>query len=322
MSLNDEHYDNALHPVYVIILVLLSVTLGFVVVGPLIGLMASIPFYDGKFLDLTDAIQNPLENPEVKIPVYVLQGFATLIGLIITPAVLLIAFKKSISIFFRNQQFFLSTLLITPLIVVFFMGLNSFFIQWNSNFHFPEFLKSFEDWAREKENYAAELTAFMTAFESPMELIVALIVIAVLPAIGEELVFRGLIQNELNRWTKNIHVAIWVSAILFSAFHLQFFGFVPRLLLGALFGYLYFWSGNLMMAMFAHFTNNAIAVLSLYYYQKGSLEYNVESTEAFPTSIILTSTLLTFSLLYYYWNFYQQRKSGGSPELRDQDFVS
>ena len=309
MYVNDESNDNSLHPVYVIILVLLSVTLGFVVVGPLIGLIASTPFYDGKFLDLTNAIQNPLANPEVKIPVYVLQGFATLIGLIITPAVLLIAFRKSVSIFFRNQQFFLSTLLITPLIVVFFMGLNSFFVQWNSNLHFPEFLKSFEDWAREKEDYAAELTAFMTEFESSMELIVALIVIAVLPAIGEELVFRGLIQNELNRWTKNIHVAIWISAVLFSAFHLQFFGFVPRLLLGALFGYLYVWSGNLMMAMLAHFTNNAIAVLSLYYYQKGSLEFNVESTDAFPTSIILTSTLLTFSLLYYYRNFYRERKS-------------
>jgi membrane protease YdiL (CAAX protease family) len=286
---------------------LISVTLGFVIVGPLIGLVASTPFYEGKFLELTEAIQNPLENPEVKMPVYVLQGFATFIGLIITPTVLLLAFKKSISVFFRDQNFYFITLLITPLIVISFMGINSFFVQWNSNFHFPEFLKSFEDWARDKEDYAAELTAFMTEFKSPVELIVALMVIALLPAIGEEIVFRGLIQSELNRWTKNIHVAIWVSALLFSAFHLQFFGFVPRLLLGALFGYLYFWSGNLMMAMLAHFANNAVAVLSLYYYQQGTLKYNVESTEAFPVSVILTSCLFTFSLLYYYKTFYQQR---------------
>jgi membrane protease YdiL (CAAX protease family) len=187
------------------------------------------------------------------------------------------------------------------------MGINSFFVQWNSELHFPEFLRSFEEWAREKENYAAELTAFMTEFESLGELMIALVVIALLPAIGEELVFRGLIQNELNRLTQNVHIAIWGSAILFSAFHLQFFGFVPRLLLGALFGYLYYWSGNLMMAMLAHFTNNAVAVLSLYYYQQGSLEYNVESTEAFPVSVILTSALFTSFLLYYFWNYYKQK---------------
>ncbi len=141
------------------------------------------------------------------------------------------------------------------------------------------------------------------------ELIIALFVIAVLPAIGEELVFRGLIQNELKRLTQNVHVAIWVSALLFSAFHLQFFGFVPRLLLGALFGYLYYWSGNLSMAVLAHFTNNAVAVFSLYYYQQGTLEYNAESTEAFPLSVILTSGVFTSLLLLYFRNFYKTHDS-------------
>jgi membrane protease YdiL (CAAX protease family) len=80
-------------------------------------------------------------------------------------------------------------------------------------------------------------------------------------------------------------------------------------LLGALFGYLYYWSGNLSMAILAHFTNNAVAIISLYYYREGSLEYNVETTEAFPIHVVLFACLLTFSLLYYFRNFYQNRST-------------
>jgi membrane protease YdiL (CAAX protease family) len=301
--------EKSIHPAYAIIIILISVGLGFVLVGPLIGLVAAGPFYEGDFLELAETIQDPTEHPEVKIPIYILQGFATFIGLIVTPIVLLLAFRKSILTFFKDKDFYSSTLLITPLIVITFMGVNSIFVQFNADFHFPEFMKSFEDWAREKESYAAELTVFMTNFESKAELMIALIVIAVLPAIGEELVFRGLIQNELNKLTKNAHIAIWLSAILFSAFHLQFFGFLPRVLLGALFGYLYYWSGNLTMAILAHFTNNAVAIISLYYYRQGSLEYNVETTEAFPIHVVLFACLLTISLLYYFRNFYQNRST-------------
>jgi membrane protease YdiL (CAAX protease family) len=307
MSESDSPAVSYLHPVPTIILVMIAVTIGFVLVGPLIGVLATLPFYEGGLTDLLDALQTPLESPEIKIPVYVLQGFATLVGLIITPVIILRLLKSSVQALFDRQQFYFNTIIITPLIVISFMSINSFFVQWNSELHFPDFLQPFEEWAREKEDYAAELTAFMTEFESLAEVLIALIVIALLPAIGEELVFRGLIQNELNRLTRNVHIAIWTSAILFSAFHLQFFGFVPRLLLGALFGYLYYWSGNLVMAMLAHFTNNAVAVLSLYYYQQGTLEYNVESTEAFPVTVILLGALFTTLLLYYFWNFYKQK---------------
>lgn len=307
--LENEKSETFPHPAYAIIIILISVGLGFILVGPLIGMVASDPFFEGGFTELAEAIQNPNENPEVKIPIYILQGFATFIGLILTPVVLLLAYRKSVLNFFQEKEFYLSTLFITPLIVITFMGVNSIFVEFNANLHLPEFMKSFEDWAREKENYAEELTGFMTSFGSKSELVIALIVIAVLPAIGEELVFRGLIQNELNKLTKNVHIAIWLSAIIFSAFHLQFFGFVPRMLLGALFGYLYYWSGNLSMAILAHFTNNAFALISLYSYRQGSLDYNVETTEALPIQVVMFACVITFALLYYYRNFYENRSA-------------
>src|SRR5690606_4911795 len=146
-------------------------------------------------------------------------------------------------------------------------------------------------------------------FHSAGELMFALVIIAILPAVGEEIVFRGLIQNELLRGTRNVHVAIWVAAILFSTIHFQFYGFVPRLLLGALFGYLYYWSGNLMLAILAHFVNNGVSVVALYLYQQGKFAFDIESQEAAPPQMVIISTILTAGLLYYFYIYYRDRKT-------------
>ena len=98
------------------------------------------------------------------------------------------------------------------------------------NIKFPEFMSGFEQWAIQEEERLAKLTAAITDFKSTGELLLGIFVIALLPAIGEELVFRGMIQRELWRGTLNIHLAIWISAAIFSAIHMQFYGFIPRLL--------------------------------------------------------------------------------------------
>jgi membrane protease YdiL (CAAX protease family) len=132
-------------------------------------------------------------------------------------------------------------------------------------------------------------------------------VIALLPAIGEELVFRGMLQPELFRATGNHHAAIWISAIIFSAFHMQFFGFVPRLLLGALFGYLYVWSANLLIPMIAHFVNNGFSVLMMYLYQKGIITVDMESPEAAPWPMVIGFTIVFGFLLFYFKKYYETK---------------
>jgi uncharacterized protein len=304
-------YENELeprperHPVISLIIVLALVGLGFVVVGPLIGFFIAIPFYEGSMMEMAEAVADPLAHPELKMPLYIMQGCATFIGLIVFPALYLTAARRSMTDFFRDQKTELIPIIITSLIVIIFMAVNSLFAEWNANIKFPE---GFHEWARSREDLATELTTFMIQIDSYFELVVAMFVIAILPAIGEELVFRGLIQRELYRGTKNIHVAIWVAAILFSAIHMQFFGFVPRLLLGALFGYIYYWSGSLTLAIFAHFVNNGALVFAMYLHQKGTFEYDVESTEAVPANIIIISALLTAGLLYYFYQYFQNRK--------------
>jgi uncharacterized protein len=296
------------HPVVSLLILMIVVGLGFVIVGPLIGLLFAIPFYPGTFMELAESLQNPMDDPGLKMPLYIMQGFATVIGLIVGPAWFLTTEKRSIARFFTDHRFEIIPVLITSFVVIIFMAVNSVFIEWNSSVNFPDFAKGFETWAREREDIAAELTKFLTKFDSVFEVALAMVVIALLPAFGEEIVFRGIIQNQLFKATRNMHISIWVAAMLFSAIHFQFFGFVPRLLLGALFGYLYYWSGNLWLSVLAHFVNNGFSVLAMYFYQQGKLGFDLEKTESVPANIVLISALLTAGLLYYFYKYFENRQ--------------
>lgn len=296
------------HPVINLIVILLMVGLGFVIVGPIIGFFVALPFYDGGMTQLAEAIQQPLQHPEIRVPLYIIQGAATVVGLILAPAAYLAREQRSLSDLFRKKELTWIPVIVTVCVVIIFMAVNSVFIEWNANFTFPDFAHQFEQWAREREDNADELTTFLTTFASSGQLLLAVLIIAILPAIGEEIVFRGLIQNELYRGTKNIHVSIWIAAALFSAIHFQFFGFVPRLFLGALFGYLYYWSGNLKLAILAHFVNNCVSVVALYFYQQGKFSFDVESADAAPPNVVIFSALVTGGLLYYFHRYFKGRK--------------
>lgn len=295
-------------PVVSLLLIFVTVFLGFAIVGPMIGFFISMPFYPGDAMEYLNALQGDIpQHPEIKTALYVMQGCATAIGLIFAPALLLMTQEKSIKDLFRTQHLDPLPILLTVIVVIVFMGLNSFFVEWNSGIEFPDFMERFEIWARQNEDKATGITQFLTHFDSTLQVFVAMVVIAILPAIGEELVFRGLIQKEFYRGTKNIHLSIWISAILFSAIHIQFYGFVPRMLLGALFGYLYYWSGSLWISILAHFINNGIAVLGMYLHQIGYFDFDVESAEAAPLPLVIFSAVLTIILLYSFRRYYDQK---------------
>jgi uncharacterized protein len=300
-----------LHPALSIFFILLLAGLGFVV-GGVIPIYVYLPFYPGDETQLMRELQSMKDTREIRHVLYGMQAGATLGGLFLAPLIFMRTLGRNFGSIFKNQIKELLPFLLTAVVVVTFMVVNSIFIEWNQDLHFPEFMKGFESWAREREDQAAEQTKTLTKMETPADLIIALIVIGILPAIGEELVFRGLIQRELFRGTANIHVAVWVAAILFSAIHFQFFGFVPRMMLGALFGYLYYWSGSLWVPILAHFVNNGLSVLLMYFYQHGKLEYDVESTEAVPLNAIILSAFLTIGLLYYLYQYFQRLKPHNS----------
>jgi membrane protease YdiL (CAAX protease family) len=139
----------------------------------------------------------------------------------------------------------------------------------NQQMSLPAFLEPLEQWMKTAEANAAHLTEQFLSVTTFDGLIINILLMALLPAVAEELTFRGVLQrliqtqtNEaINREGKRVHLAIWCTAILFSAIHMQFYGFLPRMLMGALFGYTLVWTGSLWIPILMHFTNNAMAVI-------------------------------------------------------------
>ncbi|MCW5910214.1 MAG: CPBP family intramembrane metalloprotease [Cyclobacteriaceae bacterium] len=296
------------NPLISVFFILCTVVIGFVVIGPIVGFFAALPFYGGTMLELTERItQGSIQHPELRVPVLIMQGFATLIGLILLPGLYLSALEHVSPVKWLNKKTPAIIAFTVTVIVIAFMVPNSVFIEWNSSFVFPEFLKEFGEWARAREDVAAELTKFFTVFNSTGDLLLGMVVIALLPALGEELVFRGMLQPELYRLSGNYHAAIWISAFIFSAFHMQFFGFVPRLFLGALFGYLYWWSGNFWVPVIAHFVNNGFMVIMLYLYQQEVITLDMDTPEAAPLSAIIPFTLVFAGALFYFYKFYKNQ---------------
>jgi hypothetical protein len=162
--------------------------------------------------------------------------------------------------------------------------------------HLPSFLKDIEAWMRKMEDEGIATTMAILKMNSIRGFLINLTVIAVIPAICEEFIFRGSLQRTFLRIFKNPHVAIWTSAIIFSAIHFQFFGFFPRLFLGAAFGYIYFWTGSIWHAVLAHFLNNGFAVTMAFYFQKNNLPINQDENMAVSWYVYLISAILTIAL--------------------------
>ena len=296
-------------PVQSLIFLTLITFTGFTFIGTFLGLAVVSPFFDGSINDLVEVLSNPTGNSAIKLPLFIMQAVASFTGFIAFPYIygkMFLNMQNNDVI--ANQTPALSMSLAVMIMVITFMGANSIFIEWNANLNLPEGLSGFENWARSFEDRAQEMTQFLTQFDSTTEFIIGMIVIAILPAIGEEFVFRGLVQTHLHIITKNIHISIWIAAIIFSFFHMQFYGFVPRVLLGGLFGYLYAWSGNLLYPVLAHFVNNGFTLFMMYLYNKGNVDFDIESTESVPISTVLISAGITGVLLYIFKTYFRKEE--------------
>ena len=134
-------------------------------------------------------------------------------------------------------------------------------------------------WAGDFENEAADTLKKILEMKTPLIFVFNLLLIAILPGIGEELIFRGILQKKIGDVLKHPIAAIWISAFIFSAIHLQFEGFFPRLVLGATLGYLYHWTGNLWVPMIAHAFNNGVQVLLIYSTGMDLSEFDAEGSD-------------------------------------------
>tara|TARA_B100001741_G_scaffold34260_1_gene24472 strand:+ start:2230 stop:3087 length:858 start_codon:yes stop_codon:yes gene_type:complete len=184
---------------------------------------------------------------------------------------------------------------------VFFIILNAPVIEWNKSISFPSFMSSFESWALLKEKQLESLTIYLVSFENNFEYLIGIIAIAIIPGFCEEYFFRGVLQKNLNLLLKNAHIAILLSSLLFSAFHLQFYGFFPRFFLGVFFGYLFYWSGSLMYPVIAHALNNFLSLTVFYAASSGlfgeDIDVSVNSSPEIPLALIAFSIIIFIFLV-------------------------
>ncbi len=251
-------------------------------------------------------LQQMMNEPSMPVTLSILklvQTFSALGTFIVPPFILAWLFSERplnfLSLDKKPESF---SLLLVIVIMIVSTPLVNFMGELNSHLHLPGFLKGVEDWMRESEDKAAQLTEAFLDMKTPGDLYFNLFMIALLPAVGEELVFRGLVQRIFVQWSKNVHVAVWTTAILFSAMHMQFYGFLPRMMLGGMLGYMLVWSGSLWLPIVAHFINNAAAVIFTYLFQHeiSGIDPDKIGTESDFTSLAasLVITVFLFSILY------------------------
>ena len=290
---------------WIMLLALIGISLGgILLIGQILALLSAMVMTGGGLGEIQQILLNPTAYPEQRTAILVMQGMSSLGGFIIAPLIFYYVMVKGNLFydFFKWSSNTFNLVLITIMMVFSFMIVNTVFIEWNANIKLPGFMSGFENWATDLEESMADITKYLTNFDSTGYFILTLRIIAVIPGVGEEILFRGYLQNIFRKMIKNDHVAIWLAAILFSAIHFQFYGFVPRMLLGALFGYLYLWTGNLLIPIIAHFLNNSISLLALFVYQKGLTDFDAESTEALPWAYVLIFSVIFVITIVYFKN--------------------
>lgn len=185
-------------------------------------------------------------------------------------------------------------LLITIVSTIIIMPFTSLVASWNDAIHFPEWMSFIETVLRAQQKMLAEMMEKLTVMDGIPGLIGLLFCLAVVPAICEEFFFRGFMQRFIQELTKKKHLAVWFTAAIFSAIHFEFYAFIPRLLLGAWFGYLLIYTRSIWISVAAHFTNNAAFVILMYLQQRGILGKEVEQFGIGETLWVSYACLLLF----------------------------
>ena len=174
----------------------------------------------------------------------------------------------------------------------------SWIIQWNQDVHLPASMTEIEQKLRASENLAEQLTNAFVKADSTGIFLLNLFIVGILPAICEEFFFRGALMRFLMMCIRNKHIAIALTAFVFSAIHGQFFGFIARFVLGLLLGYIAYYCNSIWPAVLAHFFNNALALAAKHYQWDQSSLSILREDYVFPLYIVILSLGLTLFLLY------------------------
>lgn len=212
-----------------------------------------------------------------------------------------IFFKKHWSQFLSLFKIESSKLLINIIAGTFLVLASLPFIQYV--FFINKHYLPLPDWARNIEDNTSALISNLLMVDYSWELWFNLLVVAVIPALGEEFLFRGILQKQLGRVFKSADMAIWVAAAVFSLMHFQLEGFFPRLLLGAVLGYLFYWSRTLWIPIIIHFIYNAMQVLAIHLMPEKMKAMDSTAEAPIPIVIAVLSLVIALSVAIFIRNY-------------------
>ena len=279
-------------------ILLLTLVLSFLLLSMLFGILALVPFYGTGILRLLAS--SDFSDPSLVMAMKVIQIFNTAGGILLPAAIYLWLCTPvdSKSVFYKSAAplIFLATIIL----IVTAQPIVGFASELNSHLVLPKWLSFFENWMKDTEAQNGLITEAFLSTTSIGGLMINIFMIAILPAIAEETLFRGALARLFKDWTKNMHLAVFLSAFIFAAIHMQFYGFLPRFLLGTALGYLFFWSGSLWLPIVAHFTNNFLSVIVEFLYRKGYVHTNAENFGMNNAAWLTLISIIVVSVMLYY----------------------
>ena len=292
-----KHYD--IHPAtqffYLVLVIIACLILGVIVSAAVITGVYGLAVFKSM------GVLSAGTSPEVLNALKIFQSFSSIFLFLAPPVFFAYLIVREPDEYLKaNIRFPVSLMVIVLLIMFASAPLMEVLVNINQRMVFPHFLKGVYDWMRNSEDEATRATTILLKMNNLPDVIINMIMIAVLPAVAEEFMFRGAIQTIFTRWTKNPHWGIWIAAILFSAMHMQFFGFLPRLLLGVFFGYFVLWSGSIWTSVWGHFINNGTAVVVTYLYQQKKITVNPDNQHVFNYGAYAFSLIITVFLFLIY----------------------
>ena len=228
--------------------------------------------------------------------------FLTMFGTFFFPAVALAAvtYKPKEFLYLNRGLDWQRIIMMLVLWVILLPIINALMI-WNQGMHLPESMATIEEWMRDKEALLTGITEKFVMTDSFGALMANLLVMAVLPALGEEFIFRGILMKWFSK-SMNIHLAIILSAAIFSAIHMQFLGFIPRFFLGIVLGYVFYWSGSLWASIWLHFINNAMTVIMYFLVARGMVDMDPDTVGTTDSTLMLmANTLMFIAVMYWFW---------------------
>ena len=274
------------------LLLLLGLILIFSVLTALSGLLIGKLYFGSNLSELAVLISDPETDKAIGFVKFF--QLINQIGIFILPIVVYSFFVSSSPGNYLKLDAKPSavSLLVATLVVYSILPFLNYLAEWNQQIVLPDAFWGIEQWMKEKEIQAARLTAIFLKTDKLGGLSLNLLIVAFIPAIGEELLFRGVILRLVKEMTKSLHLAVIISAVIFSAIHLQFYGFFPRFLLGLLLGYSFVFTQNLWVPIFLHLINNASSVIIYYLHYNGFIKTSMESFGASPNPVYIIGSLL------------------------------